>query len=121
MDPGFRLREFFHLYVLRQLTARLASRPYAVKGGICLRFFHRSPRLSEDLDLDIDPRMPVKTLQKNVDAILTSDALAASLHIHGVRDVEPSKPKQTETTQRWKAALILTGGTRLSTRLEFSR
>src|SRR5258706_9547389 len=117
MDPEFRLREFFHLYVLRQLATRLASRPYAVKGGICLRFFHRSPRLSEDMDVDIDPAIPVKTLQKNVDTILTSDALVASLHIHGVRGVEAARPKQTETTQRWKTSLILTGGTRLSTRL----
>jgi predicted nucleotidyltransferase component of viral defense system len=121
MDSGFRLCEFFHLYVLRQLVTRLASRPYAVKGGICLRFFHRSPRLSEDMDLDIDPSMPVKTLQKNVDAILASDALAASLHIHGVRAVTATLPKQTETTQRWKVSLILAGGVGLSTRLEFSR
>jgi len=121
MDPGFRLRELFHLYVLRQLAVRLPSRPYAVKGGICLRFFHRSPRLSEDMDIDIDPAMPVNTLQKNVDAILASEALGASLQVHGVRSIATTKPKQTETTQRWKAALVLTGGARLSTRLEFSR
>jgi hypothetical protein len=121
MDAGFRLRELFHLYVLRQLAMRLASRPYAVKGGICLRFFHRSPRLSEDMDLDIDPGMPVKTLQKNMEAILASDALLGSLHVHGVRALNSTRPKQTETTQRWKVFLILDGGSGLPTRLEFSR
>ena len=73
MDPGFRIRESFHLQLLRLLVPRLASRPYAVKGGICLRFFHRSPRLSEDMDLDITG-MPVQTLQKNVETVLIKAA-----------------------------------------------
>src|ERR1700674_5337765 len=100
MNPGFDVREMFHLHVLRQLAGRLASRPYAVKGGICLRFFHRSPRLSEDMDIDIAPGMPVKTLQNNVDAVLGGQGLAASLRAYGATAVEFTRPKQTETTQR---------------------
>ncbi len=120
MDPGFALRERFHLQVLRQLAPRLATRAYAVKGGICLRFFHRSPRLSEDMDVDITPAMPVKTLQTNVDAVLMGHALITALQPHGVTAIESTKPKQTETTQRWKVGLLISGG-RVSTCLEFSR
>ncbi len=121
IEKAFFLRELFHLAFLRNLAARLAGRPYAVKGGICLRFFHRSPRLSEDMDMDVSSRIPVKTLQGNVDAVLQQGAWRASLKVHGVERFELSKPKQTETTQRWKIGLILSGGERLSTRLEFSR
>jgi len=121
MDLGFDVREMFHLHVLRQLTGRLASRPYAVKGGICLRFFHRSPRLSEDMDIDIAPGMPLKTLQNNVNAVLGGQALAASLRACGVTAVEFTRPKKTDTTQRWKVGLAVAGGARLSTSLEFSR
>src|SRR6185295_16957176 len=107
MDSGFAVREMFHLHVLRHLATRLSGRPYAVKGGICLRFFHRSPRLSEDMDIDIASGIPVRTLQSNVDAVLNSHSLAASLRLHGVVAIEHTRPKQTETTQRWKAGLIL--------------
>jgi len=120
MDPGLRVREAFHLHVLRQLAARLAGRPYAVKGGMGLRFFHRSPRLSEDMDFDIGPSLPIPTLQKHVDAVLTGRALLHSLQSQGVGSIEFSRSKQTETTQRWKVGLLV-AGVRLSTRLEFSR
>ena len=73
------------------------------------------------MDIDVDPSMPVKTLQKNVDAVLSSESLGASLYVHGVRTIEATSPKQTQTTQRWKAALVTIQGTRFSTRLEFSR
>ncbi|MBL8024447.1 MAG: nucleotidyl transferase AbiEii/AbiGii toxin family protein [Elusimicrobia bacterium] len=121
MDPSFRVRELFHLHALRQLASRLALRPYAVKGGICLRFFHRSPRLSEDMDIDVSPRLPVRTLRHAVDHILGGPALTAGLRPQGVIGLQFSAPKQTETTQRWKILLTVMGGTRLSTRLEFSR
>ena len=121
MDKSFFLREMFHLAFLRSLAPRLAGRSYAVKGGICLRFFHRSPRLSEDMDLDVESRMPIQTLQKNVDVTLAQGAWRSTLKTHGVQEIAISKPKQTETTQRWKVGLILAGGERLATRLEFSR
>jgi len=121
MNKGFLVREQFHLHFLRHLAARFSSRPYAVKGGICLRFFHHSPRLSEDMDIDISPGVPIKTLQNNVDAILSGAALGASLRMHGVESIESSRHKQTETTQRWKGRIIMTGGLQYFTRLEFSR
>src|ERR1051326_7219424 len=120
-DPSFALRELFHLNLLRFLGPRLARRPYAVKGGIGLRFFHRSPRLSEDMDLDVTSKMPVPTLQKAVDHALHGSALPASLLPHGIRELQVTKPKHTETTQRWKVGLVTASGPILSTRVEFSR
>ncbi len=118
---SFELREFFHLTLLRHLALRLSGRDYAVKGGICLRFFHRSPRLSQDMDLDIVSNVRLKTLGKAVDSVLGGQAFTASLLQQGITRITTSKPKQTETTQRWKAALYAGAGEPLSTKIEFSR
>ncbi|MBI4676085.1 MAG: nucleotidyl transferase AbiEii/AbiGii toxin family protein [Elusimicrobia bacterium] len=119
---SFELREFFHLALLRHLHARLSSRcAYAVKGGICLRFFHRSPRLSQDMDLDVASGFPVLKLQEAVDSILGGRAFASALLQQGITGLKVRKPKQTETTQRWKVSLFLGAGEPVPTKVEFSR
>ncbi len=117
---AFLLREFFHLSFLRLLSLRLAGRAYAVKGGICLRFFHDSPRLSEDMDLDAAPGIRPDTLAKGVDAVLNGGALMGHLAPRGVSRLRVTKPKQTGVTQRWKVALETPGGP-VGTKIEFSR
>jgi predicted nucleotidyltransferase component of viral defense system len=119
-SPSFLLREFFHLSFLRLLSLRLAGRAYAVKGGICLRFFHASPRLSEDMDLDASPDIRPETLAKGVDTVLDGAALFGHLAPRGVSRLTVSKPKQTATTQRWKVTLETPGGP-VGTKIEFSR
>lgn len=119
-NRSFELREFFHLTFLRHLTHRLAGRGYAVKGGICMRFFHRSPRLSEDMDLDVVSKMRVPTLQNSVDTVLNSRAFLSNLLQQGIIELGVSKPKQTDVTQRWKILLKLEGDS-LPTKIEFSR
>jgi len=115
------LREFFHLVFLRQLSQRLSGRRWAVKGGICLRFFHRSPRMSEDLDLDIEPRIGMDALRNAVETSLEGRPTSSALAAKGISGVRATAPKQTRTVQRWKVAL-LTGGTNpLGTRIEVSR
>ncbi|MBI3292139.1 MAG: nucleotidyl transferase AbiEii/AbiGii toxin family protein [Elusimicrobia bacterium] len=121
LNPSFERREFFHLHFLRHLSQRLAGRNYAVKGGMCLRLFHRSPRLSEDMDLDVTAQVGFKTLQKAVDAILHSGSFAGSFIPQGILRLEVTKPKQTETTQRWKVALFLSENVALPAKIEFSR
>ncbi len=118
---SFEVRELFHLSLLRQLGTRLSGRSYAVKGGICLRFFHRSPRLSEDIDLDIVSQVRMGTLESAVDSVILSRAMLATLMPGGVAAIKASKPKQTQTTQRWKVALQMVGGMELRTKVEFSR
>lgn len=118
---SFEVRELFHLALLRHLGTRLSGRSYAVKGGICLRFFHRSPRLSEDLDLDVVSQMRAETLRNAVDSVIDGRAMLATLLPAGVAGMKVTKPKQTDTTQRWRVALQLTGGDSLPTKVEFSR
>lgn len=121
LNPSFERREFFQLAFLRHFGLRFGGRVYAVKGGACLRFFHRSPRLSEDMDIDVVRGVRMKTLQNAVDAVLTARAFAGSLLTIGILGLQVTKPKQAETTQRWKIALRLSGDTTLPTKLEFSR
>ncbi|MBI2119297.1 MAG: nucleotidyl transferase AbiEii/AbiGii toxin family protein [Elusimicrobia bacterium] len=118
---SFKLRELFHLNLLRHLGVRLSGRAYALKGGICLRFFHHSPRLSEDMDLDISSRVRKETLENAVDSIIHSRSFLSPLIPRGLIDIKIRKPKQTETTQRWKFLLILSKQIALPTKLEFSR
>lgn len=118
---SFELRELFHLALLRLLGARLSGRSYAVKGGICLRFFHRSPRLSEDMDLDIVSQVRASTLENAVDSVINGRAMLATLIPVGVTAIKATKPKQTDTTQRWKVMLQMSGDEELRTKVEFSR
>lgn len=119
-DPSFESREFFHLTFLRHLAFRLNGRAYAVKGGICLRFFHGSPRLSEDMDLDVVGRMSTETLRNAVDTVLESRALRTNLASGGIAALSATAPKQTDVTQRWKVTLRSPAGP-LPTKIEFSR
>lgn len=121
MPTSLELRELFHLMFLRHFGDRFPDRNWAVKGGICLRFFHRSQRLSEDMDLDIEPNILVGTLQKGVEHILSGRAFMSNLSSRGITRMEFSAPKQTPTTQRWKISLATGGARPLTTKLEFSR
>lgn len=118
---SFELRELFHLALLRQLSARLSGRSYALKGGICLRFYHRSPRLSEDMDLDVVAQVRAAALENAVDSVIDGRAMLATLMPVGVTSIKTTKPKQTETTQRWKVILQMSAGEELRTKVEFSR
>jgi predicted nucleotidyltransferase component of viral defense system len=121
MHPSFELREFFHLVFLKNLSLRLSGRTYAVKGGICLRFFHQSPRFSEDMDFDITAQVPLHTLGKAVDQIVQSRSFLGQLIPHGITKMDVRKPKQTDTTQRWKFTLYLGPSLSLPTKIEFSK
>ncbi len=113
--------ELFHLIFLDMLGRKLDKRFYALKGGCNLRFFLKSFRYSEDMDLDVQT-IPTEKLREAVDQILKSNAMQQTLRIHGLRIEKSSAPKQTETTQRWKMAL--TAGAHampLHTKVEFSR
>ena len=120
-DPSFYLREFFHLNFLRHLSNRLSGRVYAVKGGICLRFFHRSPRLSDDMDMDILSQVRGDTLKNAVDSVLESKPFLAALVSQNIVHIESKGSKQTETTQRWKIGIRLSDGNSLQSKVEFSR
>jgi predicted nucleotidyltransferase component of viral defense system len=117
---SFEVVELFHLHFLRYVSIKLSQRSYAVKGGVCLRFFHRSPRLSADIDLDAHPQVSVNTLGKIVDTILESRGFVSNLSPQGVVSLNFRKPKQTNTTQKWKVDLLI-GDQVTTTKIEFSR
>jgi predicted nucleotidyltransferase component of viral defense system len=113
--------EIFHLLFLRSFAARVDKTLFALKGGANLRFYHRSVRYSEDMDLDIRT-MAVGTLRSNVEAVLAADPLRHSLRTQGLEIVSSTAPKQTATTQRWKILLRSRDATsNVPTKIEFSR
>jgi predicted nucleotidyltransferase component of viral defense system len=113
--------EIFHLLFLRAFGARVDKALFAIKGGCNLRFFLKSIRYSEDMDLDIQT-MSVGTLRNNVNRVLKAQSFIQTLRSHGMEIARTSSPKQTETTQRWKLTLRLTGpGIDVPTKIEFSR
>jgi predicted nucleotidyltransferase component of viral defense system len=115
------LIEFFHLAFLQVLQARLDQSTYVLKGGANLRYFFESVRYSEDIDLDAGG-IETWALAERVDGVITSPALGRLLRSGGLTVSEFSKPKQTQTTQRWKVALAAAGQRDLvRTKIEFSR
>jgi predicted nucleotidyltransferase component of viral defense system len=96
---------------------------YAVKGGANLRFFFKSFRYSEDIDLDIYG-IKVAVIKDTVMKILQAPSFQDILKPFGIeRVISPDiiRAKQTETTQRFKTHLITSAGEDLFTKVEFSR
>jgi hypothetical protein len=113
--------EFFHLAFLEVLQVRLDQTRYVLKGGANLRFFFRSPRYSEDLDLDA-VRIDQWRLEEKVDQVLASRPIELILRAQSLKISAVTKPKQTATTQRWKLSLSVAGrGEPVRTKIEFSR
>jgi predicted nucleotidyltransferase component of viral defense system len=113
--------ECFHLVLLRMLESRLDRSGWVVKGGVNLRAWFGSLRYSEDLDIDALAGS-AHALAQRVDKLLAVGAFHDMLRAQGLSLLRTSKPKQTETTQRWKFE-IRAEGTELPihTRVEFSR
>ena len=113
--------EQFHLLFLAQLGRRVSPSLFVVKGGCNLRFFHKSIRYSEDMDLDLG-EIGAQALRDRVRDVFASRPFAQILEARGIGIDRVSEPKQTETTQRWKLALGVEGsGSPLPTKIECSR
>jgi hypothetical protein len=104
---------------LKRFANTVSPGTICLKGGVNLRIFHGSPRLSEDMDFDA--RIVAKeTLKKNVNKTLAAQPLVAELSAARITLGEITALKQTDTHQRWKFE-VLHEGQRIPTRLEFSR
>ena len=113
--------ECFHLVLLRLLESRVDRSSWVVKGGVNLRGWFGSLRYSEDLDVDV-VKGSAHALREKVDRLLAAKAFGNMLAAQGLVVVRSSKPKQTETTQRWKLELRAEGAELpLHTCIEFSR
>jgi hypothetical protein len=111
--------ERFHFVFLRHFATVVSPGTICLKGGVNLRLYHNSPRLSEDIDFDARV-VGVDILRKNVDKVLAGRPLLTELAAVGIALGEIKPAKQTQTAQRWKFHVIHEGST-LPTRLEFSR
>jgi len=117
------LIEVFHIEFLRCLGRVIKAQNYAVKGGVNLRFFFKSFRYSEDMDLDASG-VSVDELKDLIMKILSNRAFQDNLKPFGITGIIPpniNKAKQTETTQRFKIHLVSSSGEDLFTKIEFSR
>ena len=115
---GARLIEFLHLAFLQVLPMRLAVAEYIVKGGANLRLFFDSRRRSQDIDLDY-AGTAFWRVEERVDGVLASRAFRDLLAVGGIELLDLTKPKQTNTTRRWKFA-VRRGGAHLNSKIEFS-
>ena len=98
---GAKLVELLHLALLQVMPSYLPVSDYAVKGGANLRLFYSSRRRSQDIDFDyLGDRF--HAVEGAVDSALASRAFRDLLRVAGVEMSEPTKPKQTDTTRRWK-------------------
>lgn len=123
MFSDTQIREVFHFCFLDRLLKTSDSHLYILKGGVNLRFFFKSPRYSEDMDIDVLAGN-VDTLKKNGYKILNDRSFRRSLRSFDIADIEvndPAKAKQTKTTQRFRFRLVTSAGNRLPTKVEFSR
>lgn len=117
------IREIFHLEFLRRFARKIKAGLYAIKGGANFRFFFKSIRYSEDMDIDIKG-VRADIAKDTVMNILEAADFKNTLKSYGVDDIVPpdmSRAKQTETTQRFKIHLITSSGEDLFTKVEFSR
>lgn len=113
--------EQFHLHFLAHLTRGADKRVFVIKGGCNLRFFHRSIRYSEDMDIDVD-RIDPHVLGDKVRAILRSTPFRQMLESRAIEVEHVTEHKQTPTVQRWTFGLRTERGPRpFPTKLEFSR
>lgn len=120
---SLQIREIFHLEFLRHFSRKVSADQYVLKGGVNLRFFFKSIRYSEDMDIDIQ-QVGVQKIKKVSMDILASRIFSDTLRSFGIGKVVPPdliKAKQTDTTQRFKVHLITTAGQDLFTKIEFSR
>ena len=113
--------ELFHLLFLTQLGRKVDKKFYALKGGCNLRFFLKSPRYSQDMDLDAK-QIPVHRLGDRVNGVLTSQPFAQILKVRGIGIGHINDDKQIQTVQRWKLGLVVPRIEKpLPTKIEFSR
>ena len=111
--------EHFHLVFLRHFAAVASPGTICLKGGVNLRLFLNSPRLSEDIDFDAR-KVGVEILKKNVGKVLGARPFLTELAAAGITLGETNAVKQTATVQRWKLQIVF-DGMPVPTRLEFSR
>ncbi len=114
--------EIFHLLFLDWIGRKMNKAHYVLKGGCNLRFFFRSVRYSEDMDIDVSAEEPPHALRDKANGVLSGKPFRQTLLAHGIEIEHITESEQTETVQRWKLGLLAERAERpLPTKIEFSR
>lgn len=112
--------ECFHLAFLGAVSARVEPARYVLKGGANLRYYFDSIRYSEGIDIDVDAGLN-RNLEPKVDGVLGSPPLLFVLRTCGLSLEGFTKPKQSDTTRRWKVAIAAPGhADPVRTKVEFA-
>lgn len=118
IQSGARAVELLHVALLQVLPTAIDPSRYILKGGANLRLFYGSHRRSQDIDFDLlDPAG--WSVEERVDRVLSGKAFRTFLDLAGIQMTQPTKPKQSETTRRWKFTVTTADGY-LNTKIEFS-
>jgi hypothetical protein len=113
--------EFFHLVFLRALVARGEDKGlFALRGGSNLRFFFRSVATPRTSTSTSSTSQRARSRRRSI--VSFNHRPSSRPSERGIELVEVSAPKQTDTTQRWKAGLRAPAfPVPLRTKIEFSR
>ena len=116
-------REAFHVLLLEYLIARLRSElpsAFALKGGVNLRLYFGSPRYSQDIDFDAEPRLRSAMRGAIRQGLQDPEIRRAFVELGGDDIRVPIDPvKDTATTLRFKFGVVL-GGVDHPTKIEVS-
>ena len=117
-------REAFHVLLLRRMVTKLPPdrNAWRLKGGVNLRLFFESVRYSEDIDFDA-PLEERERLRSVIRGTLNDIAFLRRLGELGIREVRRGKDeikKDTETTLRFTANLVMQGGVPHKTKIDIS-
>ncbi len=90
------MREVFHLEFLRWFGRKLEAEYYLLKGGVNLRFFFRSIRYSEDMDIDIQG-VRVERVKKTIRAF-SGITLSTGVQLPKSNPVGGTYPREKDTS-----------------------
>ena len=114
-------RELVHLLILRELIGLREGSGVTVKGGVNLRLFFGSVRYSEDMDLDGTAQASA-AIRNFLKGMFEDREFSRRLKTFGIRGLDPGEGpnKDTETTFRYKFAVMVSGGIQYPTKVEVS-
>lgn len=98
----------------------LAPSRLVLKGGLAMRLLYGSSRATQDIDLNADPSLSGLALGKTMDRAIhrsLMDLKASGLILEG----HYTRPKNTDTTSRWKIECKMARGQSLHFKVEVSR
>jgi len=119
-DESTLKRELLQARLVSAIFSDSVSRRFrvhvALKGGLAMRLMQGSHRATKDIDLQSDGTFPVEAARKWMTNLIRQTAKDL-----GLANVRVTEPKQTDTTQRWKAVYATASGVESHLTIEMSR